>query len=201
MARGKRLQHTLMKIVNVLRQIEVAIANGKTTPAACKKRKPVYGTELLPLAQGAWRSEGGPGDAAERAGAGDRKDHATGRRAELGQADPSGHCPGKLLSRSVGAPLWACPARAERVSDMRATWSTSRVAALQRLPTHTAERRRRTDPGHHHAGRPVWPVRLSTHHDQAAQKPATEHGKDRVKNLAPWTEGSAKQAARAAVAQ
>ena len=35
MARGKR--HTPEQIVNVLRQIEVAIANGKTTPAACKK--------------------------------------------------------------------------------------------------------------------------------------------------------------------
>jgi putative transposase len=33
MARGKR--HTPEQIVSVLRQIEVAIANGKTTPAAC----------------------------------------------------------------------------------------------------------------------------------------------------------------------
>ena len=35
MARGKR--HPPEQIVNVLRQIEVAIANGKTTPAACKE--------------------------------------------------------------------------------------------------------------------------------------------------------------------
>jgi putative transposase len=35
MARGKR--HTPEQIVNVLRQVEVAIANGKTTPAACKE--------------------------------------------------------------------------------------------------------------------------------------------------------------------
>jgi len=35
MARGKR--HTPEQIVNVLRQIEVAIANGKTTPVACKE--------------------------------------------------------------------------------------------------------------------------------------------------------------------
>jgi putative transposase len=35
MARGKR--HSPEQIVNVLRQIEVAIANGKTTPAACKE--------------------------------------------------------------------------------------------------------------------------------------------------------------------
>jgi transposase-like protein len=35
MARGKK--HTPEQIVNVLRQIEVAIANGKTNPAACRE--------------------------------------------------------------------------------------------------------------------------------------------------------------------
>ena len=62
MARGKK--HTPQQIVNVLRQIEVAIANGKTTPAACKKSR-IYGTDLLSLAQGIGGVEGGPGQAAE----------------------------------------------------------------------------------------------------------------------------------------
>jgi putative transposase len=35
MARGKK--HAPEQIVNVLRQIEVAMANGKTTPIACKE--------------------------------------------------------------------------------------------------------------------------------------------------------------------
>jgi putative transposase len=35
MARGKK--HTPEHIVNVLRQVEVAVANGKTTPAACRE--------------------------------------------------------------------------------------------------------------------------------------------------------------------
>jgi len=35
MARGRK--HTPEQIVNVLRQIEVAMANGKTTPGACKE--------------------------------------------------------------------------------------------------------------------------------------------------------------------
>jgi putative transposase len=35
MARGKR--QTPEQVVNVLRQIEVGIANGKTTPLACKE--------------------------------------------------------------------------------------------------------------------------------------------------------------------
>jgi putative transposase len=35
MARGKK--HTAEQVVNLLRQIEVAIANGKTTVLACKE--------------------------------------------------------------------------------------------------------------------------------------------------------------------
>jgi putative transposase len=35
MARGKK--HTPEQIVSLLRQIEVAVANGKTTPAACRE--------------------------------------------------------------------------------------------------------------------------------------------------------------------
>jgi transposase-like protein len=35
MARGKK--HTAEQIVSVLRQIEVAVANGKTTPVACRE--------------------------------------------------------------------------------------------------------------------------------------------------------------------
>jgi hypothetical protein len=35
MARGKK--HTPEQIVSLLRQIEVAVANGKTTPVACRE--------------------------------------------------------------------------------------------------------------------------------------------------------------------
>jgi putative transposase len=35
MSRGKK--HTAEQVVNLLRQIEVAVANGKTTSAACKE--------------------------------------------------------------------------------------------------------------------------------------------------------------------
>jgi hypothetical protein len=45
MARGKK--HSPEQIVSLLRQIEVAIANGKTTPQVCKDA----GTDLLPLAE------------------------------------------------------------------------------------------------------------------------------------------------------
>jgi putative transposase len=36
MARGKK--HTPEQIVSLLRQIEVAVANGKTTPSACREK-------------------------------------------------------------------------------------------------------------------------------------------------------------------
>jgi transposase-like protein len=34
---GKAKKHTPEQIVNLLRQIEVAVANGKTTPSACRE--------------------------------------------------------------------------------------------------------------------------------------------------------------------
>jgi hypothetical protein len=52
MARGKK--HQPEQIVNLLRQIEVAVANGKTT-ADRRARKPDHGADVLPLAQGVWR--------------------------------------------------------------------------------------------------------------------------------------------------
>jgi hypothetical protein len=68
MARGKR--HGPEQIVNVLRQIEVAIANGEDDTGSVQGSR-ICGTDLLPLAQGVWRSEVGPGEAVKRAGAGE----------------------------------------------------------------------------------------------------------------------------------
>ena len=95
MARGKR--HTPEQIVNVLRQIEVAIANGKTTPAACKE------AGFTEQSYYRWRKEYGglKVDQAKRLKELEQENSklkAAGRRAEPGQTDPSGHCPGKLLS-------------------------------------------------------------------------------------------------------
>ena len=53
MARGKRYQPE--QVVNLLRQIEVAIANGKTTAQACKEAEIVDQTYLR------WRKESGYG--------------------------------------------------------------------------------------------------------------------------------------------
>ncbi len=64
MSRGKR--YRAEQVVNLLRQIEVAVANGKTTAQACKEAEIVEQTYFR------WRKEyggsaGGSGEAAEGA--------------------------------------------------------------------------------------------------------------------------------------
>jgi len=51
MAQGKK--HTAEQVVNLLRQIEVAVANGKTTALACKE------TEITEQTYYRWRKEYG----------------------------------------------------------------------------------------------------------------------------------------------
>jgi hypothetical protein len=70
MARGKK--HTPEQIVSLLRQIEVAVANGKTTPVACRDNGH-HRADVLPLAQRVRWLAGGPGAAAEGTGAGEQR--------------------------------------------------------------------------------------------------------------------------------
>ena len=51
MARGKK--HTAEQIVNLLRQVEVGVANGKTLPQACKE------AEIVEQTYYRWRKEFG----------------------------------------------------------------------------------------------------------------------------------------------
>ena len=81
MARGKK--HGAEQVVNLLRQIEVAVANGKTTPQACKEAGIVEQTYFR------WRKEYGGlrVDQARRLkelGAGEREAEAAGGRVEPG---------------------------------------------------------------------------------------------------------------------
>ena len=59
MARGKKYQPE--QVVNLLRQIEVAVANGKSTEHASRD------AGILPLAQRVWRLASGPGAPAQGA--------------------------------------------------------------------------------------------------------------------------------------
>ncbi|RZU40367.1 hypothetical protein BDD14_1819 [Edaphobacter modestus] len=70
MSRGRRYQPE--QVVNLLRQIEVAVPNEKTAVEACKEAEIVEQTDFR-WASGIWRSAGGSSEAAEEAGAGERE--------------------------------------------------------------------------------------------------------------------------------
>ncbi len=95
MAGGKK--HTAEQIVNLLRQVEVGVANGKTLPQACKE------AEIVEQTYYRWRKEYGglKVDQARRlkeSGTGERQAEATGLGVEPGEAGVEGHRLGKLLS-------------------------------------------------------------------------------------------------------
>jgi hypothetical protein len=81
MGRGKKYQPE--QVVNLLRQIEVAVANGKTTSAGSEGSRDRR-TDVLPMAQGVRRSAGGPGEAVEGTRAGEREVEASGRELKSG---------------------------------------------------------------------------------------------------------------------
>ena len=85
------------QIVTLLRQIEVGIANGKTTPQACKE------AEITVQTYYRWRKEYGglKLDQAKRLKElekGEREAQASGGGAVAGEAGSEGYCGGKLLS-------------------------------------------------------------------------------------------------------
>ncbi len=75
MGRGKK--HTPEQIVNFFGRSKWRVANGKTTPAACE-RAGITEQTYYRWRKEYRRSEGGPGEAAERAGAGEREAEAAG---------------------------------------------------------------------------------------------------------------------------
>ena len=83
MGRGKKYQPE--QVVNLLRQIEVAVANGKTTALACKEAGIVEQTYFR-WRKGVRRPTGGPGEAAEGVGAGKLQAEAPGCEPEPGQS-------------------------------------------------------------------------------------------------------------------
>ena len=62
----KGTKHTAEQIVNLLRQVEVGVADGQTLPQACKEAD--RGADVLPITQGVRRVEGEPNSAAEGTG-------------------------------------------------------------------------------------------------------------------------------------
>ena len=107
------------QIVTVLRQIEAAMANGKSTPPGLQGGWDPY-ADVLSVAEGVWRPEGGAGQTAKGVGEGKHPVETTGSRAVAGEAGVKGCSGGKLLSPE----RWRCAA--ERANHV---WSYDFVNA------------------------------------------------------------------------
>jgi len=94
---AQRKKYTPEQIVSLLRQVEVAVASGKTTAQASQEAL-ISEQTYHPLAQGVRRPAGGSGAAAEGTGAKERQAEATGGGSEPGQAGAERHRLGKRLS-------------------------------------------------------------------------------------------------------
>src|SRR5216684_1848670 len=126
------------QIVTMLRQIEVSIANGKTTPRACKEAE-IHNADVLPLAEGVRRAEDGPGETTEGTGEGEWQVETAGRGVGAGQTEPEGYCGGKLLSPERRRCAVEHAREKYEVSERHACrllgqWRrTQRYAAIQRI--------------------------------------------------------------------
>ena len=121
----------------MLRQIEVEIANGKTTPQASRKPRSPYG--LLPLAEGIRRPEAASSETTERTGGGEHKTQAASGRSFSGEASSEGCGGGKLLrSERRRSAVEQCPSEvpSERTECLPAAgqWrGTQRYEPIQRI--------------------------------------------------------------------
>ena len=83
---GKARKHTPEQIVNILRQIEVAVANGKTHPIASREAEITEQTYYSRV-KVSWR-EAGPDRIANETGTAKRRVDKSGGRAERGRQCP-----------------------------------------------------------------------------------------------------------------
>jgi hypothetical protein len=128
---------------NLLRQTEVAIANGKTTAQACKEAEIVEQTYFR-LAKGIRRVTDRPGEAVDGVGAGECEAETPCRQSEPGQAGVEGHRVGKLLSpeRRRRAVSHACE---HGMSERRACFLMGQPRGTQRYrPTRREDEDRLT---------------------------------------------------------
>ena len=90
-------KHKPEEIVAKLRQVDVLLSQGRS---GCRgdPRDQRDAVHVLPVAQGVWRAEVGPGEAAEGAREGERAAAQGGLRSDAGEADPARGRLGKLLS-------------------------------------------------------------------------------------------------------
>ena len=126
------------QIVTLLRQIEAEIANGKTTPQACKEAE-ITQRLYYRLEKRIRRPKAGSSETDEGTGTGEREAKAFGSGAVSGEADPEGCGLGKLLSPERRRCAVEHAREKYEVSERHACrllgqWRrTQRYAAIQRI--------------------------------------------------------------------
>ncbi len=124
---GKARKHRPEQIVNILRQIEVAVANGKTHPIASREAGITEQTYYR------WRKEYGglKVDQAKRLKELEQENSKLKRlvaELSLDKQILQDITRGNFEARSDGVPLWRMPWNAGRASVMRANWFTNHAA-------------------------------------------------------------------------
>ena len=200
MGRGKKYQPE--QVVNLLRQIEVAVANGKTTALACKEAGIVEQTYFR------WRKEYGglQVDQAKRLKELEQENSKLKRlvsEPEPGQPCVEGLRLGKLLSPERRRIATAHAQQTHGMTERRACRLANQPRGTQRYCADTAGRRRCTHAGDRSACQPVRPLWVSPDHGAAqASRLAGGQGSRGAHLASRGAEGSTEaEATRTAVAQ
>jgi|HubBroStandDraft_2_1064218.scaffolds.fasta_scaffold00045_4 putative transposase len=82
-------KYKLEQIVTLLRQVEVELANGKTTPQVCEEAE-ITAQTYYPLGVGIWRIENRSGRMSQGTGARERQAEPAAGRAVFGEANFEG---------------------------------------------------------------------------------------------------------------
>ena len=165
-----RKRFTAEQIVIKLREAEVSQAQGKTVVQVCKQLG-VTEQDLLPVEEGVWGSEDGPGQASEVAGEGECPSEEAGGGSVPGQPDFEGSLLGKLLgpAKRRRAVVWVRERFGpERVSERRAcrVLGTGQVHPTK-SPADSQGRGTTGDPDGG-VGQSVWPIRVPEDHGDAS---------------------------------
>ena len=195
-------RQTPEQIVTLLRQVEVAVANGKGTPQACKEAAITEQTYYR------WRKEyggpeAGPSETAERAREGKLPTETRRGGAVSGETDPAGGGPGKLLSPNRRRQAVTTAQQRHGLSERQACRLFGQWRGTQRYrPTHRDDEGA-VDASECRVGEPVWPVWVSTHHGVTPVRRLVGRSRSRRAPLASGgAQGSeAAEAARTTLAQ
>ena len=130
-------RHTPEQIVTLLRQVEVAVGHGKTTPQTCNEAAITEQTYYRWRKEYVRRPEAGPSETPERAREGKLPPETGGRGVIPGEANSAGGGPGKLLSPDRRRQAVTTAQQRHGLSERQACRLLGQWRGTQRyMPTH-----------------------------------------------------------------